>query len=189
MNDDPAEPQGGLAPRGAPEVAVSGRLRRIFDLAAGPGTPEELGRQREIVAAMVDAAAARGGPVIDEIGLRRKRRGTKLATRAAIVAAGVLVGASTAAAAGVFPDGAQSAISRATAHVGWNLPNPDSTRSTVTTTAMPTNGGPDGNAGPVGADGPGSIDDPNATSATTASASATSSPLSGATTTVVVTTT
>jgi hypothetical protein len=122
----------GLGTASADEGELPDRFRRLFDAARGPGTPEELSKVNEIVHAMRAALAETVG--VDELATRRARRGTKLVARVAVVMAGVLVGASTAAATGVLPDVAQSAVARATAHVGLNLPNPDHERANTTST-------------------------------------------------------
>ena len=157
---------------GPPDVVPASHLQRLFDLARGPGTPEELATEREVVAAMVAATGVAGVPAIDELARHRARRGSKVATRVAIASAVFLVGAGTAAAAGAFPDVAQSAIARAGSHVGLNLPNPHSSRSTSAPTT-PTDTTPgDGSSSPSVVEPVGS--DPATTSA--ASTSTTSAP-------------
>ena len=107
------------------------RLRSLADLleaARGTGTDEELQHKAALVSAM--AAAARNAvPQIDDLVERTPRRSPtkrKIAVRASVVAAFVLAGASTAAAAtGTLPHTAQSLVARATSHVGLHLPDPD----------------------------------------------------------------
>jgi len=103
-------------------------LADLFEAARATGTDEELQHNAALVSAM--AAAARNAvPQIGDLVERTPRRSPtkrKIAVRASVVAAFVLAGASTAAAAtGTLPHTAQSLVARATSHVGLHLPDPD----------------------------------------------------------------
>ena len=97
-------------------------LNDLFERTRLPGTAEELSSEAVLVGAMVRTIAQ---PVlVSDISARRRLRISKTAARAAIAAAVVFVGTSTAAATGNLPDPAQSAVSRASSHLGVDIPDP-----------------------------------------------------------------
>ena len=51
-------PDGEPTPNAQSDDVDVARLQRLFDIANGPGTPEELQREQEIVAAMVASRTA-----------------------------------------------------------------------------------------------------------------------------------
>ncbi|MCU1359544.1 MAG: hypothetical protein JWN99_833 [Ilumatobacteraceae bacterium] len=111
--------------RGDAADAGSIWLQQLLERSRSSGTADELSNEAVIVGAM--AAALEQAPIAD-IGAHRTRRHrlapSKLVVRSAIVVAGVLVGASTVAATGNLPANAQSAVARATSHLGFDIPDP-----------------------------------------------------------------
>jgi hypothetical protein len=116
---------------------------------------EELAGEQTIVAAMVTAMAPAVTPAPSNVipfsrsSVRQRYATTKTATKAAIITGVVLFSATAAAAGGVLPHAAQSAISRAVEHVGIHVDNPDkqtedatassTTIKTVTSSSIDTN--------------------------------------------------
>ena len=100
---------------------------------AAPASPDERWAEDATVAAMVTAAQA---AIALPIAIGRRRSATRRwMARTAVAAAVLVAGTGTAAAAGALPDTAQSAIARATAHIGLDLPDP---RGTVHVVPPPT---------------------------------------------------
>ena len=122
------------------------RLTQLLAQVRSAPTAEELSCERSLVAAMVSVVASQSQAPLD-LDAHRARSGSrramsKVATRVGIGAVVILVGASTAAATGTLPDAAQSALARATSHVGIDLHDPrahleDSSPSTTSPTTAP----------------------------------------------------
>lgn len=117
--------------------ATAALLARTRD----PGTHEELVAQTTVVSMMASVIAAPSTNVsaMAPSAERRRLRATKALTKLAVVAAGVVVGTSAAAATGHLPDGAQSALARVTAHLGIHLTDPN---LAVPSTIPPASTGP-----------------------------------------------
>jgi uncharacterized membrane protein YgcG len=122
-------------------------VERLLQVASAPGTSEELSAESSVVSAMLGFIVPRPTnviPITTQVIAHRPSKSSKSSksskrlTRAAIVAAGLLCGAGAAAATGNLPDSAQSAVARATAHIGIHLTNPDQkNKSTPVTRPVP----------------------------------------------------
>ena len=103
--------------RQPPNGGVAALLARVV----APATADERAAEETTIAAMVAALH----PTVDT-----DRRGSptrRWVARTAIAAGVLIAGTGSAAATGALPDAAQSAIARATSHIGLVLPNPSAT--------------------------------------------------------------
>jgi hypothetical protein len=114
----------------------SGWLDDLFAQVRSRATAEELSSQTNVVAAML-RTITQPQTVVD-IDTRRRHGISKVAVRTAIVAAALFVGTSTVAATGNLPDPAQSAVARATAHLGVDIPDPAEHHTAPTTAPTAT---------------------------------------------------
>lgn len=134
---------GTLSPEDAPPSYAG--LARMIQAATGPATAAELAAEAAVVAAGVEAV--RSGPHAPIP--RRKSVLTKLlSAKVAGIAAGVVLGATTAAAAatGNLPSSAQTAVSDAVSHVGVSLPSGSSGTNTSTSGTNQSSNKPTTNA-------------------------------------------
>ena len=106
---------------------IDPELIALFTAARVDATPEELAAETSIVASML--AATQLAPLnvvpIRSSPVRQRFSASRTATKVGIISGVVLFSATAAAAGGVLPDAAQSAVSRAAAHIGVHINNPD----------------------------------------------------------------
>lgn len=113
---------------------IDPELIALFTAARVDATPEELAAETSIVASMLAATqlASLNVVPIRRSPMRQRFSASRTATKVAIISGVVLFSATAAAAGGVLPDAAQSAVSRAADHIGVHIDNPDDTSSADT---------------------------------------------------------
>ena len=106
---------------------IDQHLIDLFNAARADATTEELAAESNIVSAMQQAMTPVPSNVISfrSNSMRHRFATSKAATKAAIISGVVLFSATAAAAGGVLPDSAQSAVSRAVSHIGIEISNPE----------------------------------------------------------------
>ena len=106
---------------------IDQHLIDLFNAARADATTEELAAEGNIVLAMQQAMTPVPSNVITfrSNSMRQRFATSKAATKAAIISGVVLFSATAAAAGGVLPDSAQSAVSRAVSHIGIDISNPE----------------------------------------------------------------
>ena len=106
---------------------IDQHLIDLFNAARADATTEELAAEGSIVLAMQQAMTPVPSNVISfrSNSMRQRFVTSKAATKAAIISGVVLFSATAAAAGGVLPDSAQSAVSRAVSHIGIEISNPE----------------------------------------------------------------
>ena len=106
---------------------IDQHLIDLFNAARADATTEELAAESNIVSAMQQAMTPVPSNVISfrSNSMRQRFVTSKAATKAAIISGVVLFSATAAAAGGVLPDSAQSAVSRAVSHIGIDISNPE----------------------------------------------------------------
>ena len=106
---------------------IDQHLIDLFNATRADATTEELAAEGSIVLAMQQAMTPLPSNVISfrSNSMRQRFATSKAATKAAIISGVVLFTATAAAAGGVLPDSAQSAVSRAVSHIGIDISNPE----------------------------------------------------------------
>jgi hypothetical protein len=106
---------------------IDQHLIDLFNATRADATTEELAAEGSIVLAMQQAMTPLPSNVISfrSNSMRQRFITSKAATKAAIISGVVLFTATAAAAGGVLPDSAQSAVSRAVSHIGIDISNPE----------------------------------------------------------------
>ena len=113
------------------EEPLEPEFLRLFEIARAEPTANELSAEHDIVNAMALAIQSSNVTELRRAPMHKRFSSAKHTTKAAIIAGVVLFSTSAAAAAGVLPDGAQSAVARAADHAGLSLPNPDARTNPV----------------------------------------------------------
>ena len=113
------------------EETLEPEFLRLFKIARAEPTANELSAEHDIVNAMALAIQSSNVTELRRAPMHKRFSSAKHTTKAAIIAGVVLFSTSAAAAAGVLPDGAQSAVARAADHAGLSLPNPDARTNPV----------------------------------------------------------
>ena len=126
---------------------IDPQLISLLNAMRADATPEELLAEASIVNSM--RAAMQPAPLNDvpirSSSMRQRFSTSKTATKMAIISGVVLFSATAAAAGGVLPDAAQSALSRAASHIGVHLANPND-ESGVSDETLDTSGPSDDTA-------------------------------------------